>query len=57
MTTSQLLELFLQGKTIVLHTFKYTIVCNVKYMNQECFVNMFNEALSNGMINGKIISD
>ncbi|MEG0407439.1 MAG: hypothetical protein RR623_01075 [Bacilli bacterium] len=57
MKTSQLIELFLQGKTIVLHTFKHTIVCNVKYITKECFVNMFNEALSNGMINGKIISN
>ena len=57
MTTSQLTELFLQGKTVVLHTFKQTIVCNVKYMNKDCFVNVFSEALSNGMINGKIISN
>lgn len=57
MTTSQITELFLQGNTIVLHTFKHTIICNAKYMTKECFVNVFNEALSNGMINGKIISN
>lgn len=57
MTTSQLIDLFLQGKTIVLHTFKQTIVCNVKYLNKDCFVNVFNEAFSNGMIEGRIISN
>lgn len=57
MTTSQLIELFLQGNTIVMHTFKHTIVCNAKYMTKDCFVNVFNEALSNGMIEGRIISN
>ena len=57
MTASQLIELFLQGNTIVLHTFKHTIICNAKYMNKDCFVNVFNEALRNGMIEGKIISN
>lgn len=37
LTLEQLIETFNQGKTIVVFTFKETLLCNTKYMQTEAF--------------------
>lgn len=37
LTLEQVIETFNQGKTIVIFTFKETLLCNTKYMQVEAF--------------------